>query len=514
MHPNFADKSLWEIVPNVPVLDEHRLVDQGREIHVDSARLQRIADNTNRRFARTGDAVALIVGHTEDGQNAQERPVVGWAKDLRVGPFVDGKKAIYADFYYRKSKANVVGDFPRRSVELWLGKDEIDPIALLGGTTPERDLGVVLKYSRRAGKPVRVYRRLFPESTVSNQHRPNGQPKRVPARGQVRYELDEDFDGDDAPPPIDDTPAGANDAGQDMATFKAMLLKLLPEILPEVLAQMGVGDDAGMDGLGMGGPGADDGMGGMGGCPGPGCPGCPGCQDMAGGDMGAGLPPGPGDGEMSDDPEMDSRVEHEGDPVKFDAMGSGTNGFIPSDQECDRMVSMSRDGRRSSQRQTRPARSPAGDDAPVTRVQYNRLLDRLGQSEAEKAVAMLESEGVDFGSAEDKAAEIGLLARLSRMDADGGTDHFSGQVEKCRRMYKRQGRQDQPADAMPAYLRYGRQPDRQPDPVAAAHVTAAEVVKFQRQMTRSLGRHVGWAEAKSAYEQKAAASTTAVTQTR
>jgi hypothetical protein len=178
------------------------------------------------------------------------------------------------------------------------------------------------------------------------------------------------------------------------------------------------------------------------------------------------------------------------------------------------MVSMSRDGRRSSQRQTRPARSPAGDDAPVTRVQYNRLLDRLGQSEAEKAVAMLEGEGVDFGSAEDKAAEIGLLARLSRMDADGGTDHFSGQVEKCRRMYKRQGRQEQPADAMPAYLRYGRQPDRQPDPVAAAHVTAAEVVKFQRQMARSLGRHVGWAEAKSAYEQKAAASTTAVTQTR
>lgn len=508
MHPNFADKSLWEIVPNVPVLDEHRLVDQGREIHVDAARLQRIAENTNRRFARTGDAVALIVGHTDDEPGSQERPVVGWAKDLRVGPFVDGKKAIYADFYYRKSKANVVGDYPRRSVELWLGKDEIDPIALLGGTTPERDLGVVLKYSR-AGQAVRVYRRLFPERAVAK--------KRVTPKGQVRYELDdlEDRAGEGhEPPPIDDSPDEAADEGQDAAQFKAMLLKLLPEILPEVLAQMGVGDDAGPGGdMGLGGPGMDDGMGmgGPGECPGPGCPGCPGCQgDMAGGDMGAGLPPGGGD--PDGEPEMDSRAAMGGRPVKFDAMPSGTNGYVPSDQESDRMVSMSRDGRRSSQPR-RPARA-AEDDTPVTRVQYSRLLDRLGQSEAEKAVAVLEAEGVDFGSPEDKQAEIGLLARLSRLDAEGGTDHFSGQVEKCRRLYKRKNSADQDAGTQPAYLRYGRQPDRGADPLTTAHATVGEVVKFQRQLTRQYGRHVGWAEAKAEYEKSKAATTQAVTQTR
>lgn len=149
---DFNDPRRWVIQAGIPVLDEHELVGQdgSAEGFVDSQILQQIAANNNRRVRETGDPAPLIIGHTSDHPNAPERPVVGYAINYRVLPFRNGRKAIYVDFAVRRKYAHVLDDYPRRSVELWLSKKELDPIALLGGTTPERDLGVTIRRSRAA----------------------------------------------------------------------------------------------------------------------------------------------------------------------------------------------------------------------------------------------------------------------------------------------------------------------------------------------------------------------------
>ncbi len=156
---DFDNAEKWTTVPGIPVLDEHELTDDDGAVvgHVDRAMLEEIAANNNKRVHETNDPAPLIVGHTSDNPQAPERPVVGYAVNYDVRPYKrdpqDGHwiYAIHADYKVRKNKEHVIEDFPRRSVELWLGRKELDPIALLGGTTPERDLGVIIRKSRITG---------------------------------------------------------------------------------------------------------------------------------------------------------------------------------------------------------------------------------------------------------------------------------------------------------------------------------------------------------------------------
>lgn len=156
---DFDNESKWTTVRGIPVLDEHELTDDNGQVvgHVDRAMLEEIAANNNKRVHETNDPAPLIVGHTSDNPQAPERPVVGYAVNYDVRPYKrdpnDGHwiYAIHADYKVRKNKEHVIEDFPRRSVELWLGRKELDPIALLGGTTPERDLGVIIRKSRITG---------------------------------------------------------------------------------------------------------------------------------------------------------------------------------------------------------------------------------------------------------------------------------------------------------------------------------------------------------------------------
>ena len=71
---NLDGPKLVELPDPVPILDEHLLKDEkGREItYLDGKKLQRIADNNNRRVVRTGDLAPLVVGHTQDGQNQKQ----------------------------------------------------------------------------------------------------------------------------------------------------------------------------------------------------------------------------------------------------------------------------------------------------------------------------------------------------------------------------------------------------------------------------------------------------------
>jgi hypothetical protein len=148
------DKSEYVIKKNVPVLDEHKLFDDDGKILavIDESRLQQIADNNNRKIKETGDEVPLIVGHTnDDDPETKQPPIVGYATDFQVKRlFKTGRKALFATFKFFKDTAHLARQFPRRSVELWLRKWEVDPISLLGAHTPERSLGL-LRFNRADG---------------------------------------------------------------------------------------------------------------------------------------------------------------------------------------------------------------------------------------------------------------------------------------------------------------------------------------------------------------------------
>jgi hypothetical protein len=155
----------YVVKPAVAILDEHELVDaQGNSTRIDADALQTIADNCNRRVEETGDECPLVIGHTlDDAPETDQPPVVGYARDFFVGDlFRTGKKALFATFKILADKVDVVRNYPRRSVELWLERMEVDPISLLGATTPERDLGL-LQLERR-GSPKR-YSRVYDDAT-------------------------------------------------------------------------------------------------------------------------------------------------------------------------------------------------------------------------------------------------------------------------------------------------------------------------------------------------------------
>lgn len=153
---DFDNPQKWVTVPSIPLLDEHVMTDDsGRPVAtVDKSILEQIAANNNKRVVETGDPATLILGHTSDDPRAEEKPAKGFVTGYTVKPFKRDPKtgqvvyAIHGDFKLRPENAQLLEEYPRRSVELWWHKKELDPIALLGGTSPERDLGVVIRKAR------------------------------------------------------------------------------------------------------------------------------------------------------------------------------------------------------------------------------------------------------------------------------------------------------------------------------------------------------------------------------
>ncbi|CAM6002962.1 unnamed protein product [Sphagnum balticum] len=152
---DFDNPNKWVTVPDVPLLDEHEMTnDEGKPVaYVGKDVLEEIAHNNNRKVLDTGDPATLILGHTSDDPRAKEKPAQGFVVNYKVKPFKrnpDGQViyAIHGDYKLRPNKAHLIEEYPRRSVELWWHKKDIDPIAMLGGSSPERDLGVVLRHAR------------------------------------------------------------------------------------------------------------------------------------------------------------------------------------------------------------------------------------------------------------------------------------------------------------------------------------------------------------------------------
>lgn len=346
----------------VPVLDDHVLVNRDGTTRIDWAYLEDVAKNANTRYERTGDATPLVIGHTkDDAPEIDQPPIVGFATNFRVERFGRDKAALFADFHIRKTTRLPTGDpekpekvytaetvdalYPRRSVELWVGRREIDPISLLGATTPERDLGLT-RYSRDGGDSL---------VSVLSPHEATSMPP-------TRYESEESKETKDA---SKGETAGKREEGDKLDKVIAML-EALPGQIAQALASM-AGD--------MGGDGDDD--------------------DLLG-------PAGGG-------PEEEK-------PEQYSSSAGGSNSYMPS-------VPHERYARQydlhPSEELARYQRQAAKDVAD--------LKAKLSRMEAEKLVAELEAEQVQFG---DKDKDIEILASLAPDARKNFADHI-------RKSYKR-----------------------------------------------------------------------------
>lgn len=187
--PNFV------IVSGVPVLDEHELFLPGdpakgtkdQKIQITPDVLKFICQNNNRRVQSTGDTVQLVYGHTKDDAPENEQPeILGEADQFWVAPlFNTGRQAIFSRWKLSKDpeKLAKMKGATRRSVELWTDRWEIDPIAILKSTPPERDLGV-LRLNRMGQKVLgtdgKVHYRLAKYSLPVQYAETSMQPNPVP----------------------------------------------------------------------------------------------------------------------------------------------------------------------------------------------------------------------------------------------------------------------------------------------------------------------------------------------
>lgn len=164
----------YRVVQDVPVFAEHYMEPDGEDPgeYLGPDKLQVIAQNNNRRVEETGDATPITIGHTKDGLDENKQPkVVGFATNFRVHQLLNtNKQAIHADFHLMVDMLDEIKNYQRRSVEYWPKRMEIDPIALLGATTPEQDLGLL--QLERPGKP-RRYRRIYEEPEMAEKVKKN-----------------------------------------------------------------------------------------------------------------------------------------------------------------------------------------------------------------------------------------------------------------------------------------------------------------------------------------------------
>lgn len=523
----FDDPSKWFTVPSVPLLDEHEMTNSaGKPVAtVDRAALEEIARNNNKRVHETGDPATLILGHTSDDPRAPEKPAVGFITNYQVKPFKRDEHgrviyAIHGDYKLRHDKKHLVEEYPRRSVELWWSKKELDPVAMLGGSSPERDLGVVIRKGRvnhvsldhttKNGSrtepnadtgEVRKYRRNGKDYTIisygietsirrsratqganMNQFSRNGRGganRRYgadcgPDGKPMKYEdglmnSDDDFDGgDDAVPNEDD--------GMDSAESDPVLAKLFQsKQWKDLTSQMGqimqalTGGGEGMNAPGGDAPGMD-GMDAPGGDPGMGTE-----MPPPGGGMGApgAVPPPPGPGGDGMEPEEDERRMHGEQPVQMGAgMDSGfpgpSNTFIPNTK-----------GHRNKpyQRGTTVNRAPANrnqnpEQQRIAALERSNREFRLkyAKSEAAAIVQGLEAEGVLFGHTPEQheQGKVDDTAYLAALLAEGDDKEVNFQVNNVIRARYARKRPDPATPTAPGLARFSRQPQGTDGPADGA----------------------------------------------
>lgn len=366
---------------NVPILDEHVIYDEdGKELAtIDEARLKHIAQKANGRVEDTGDEVPIIIGHTKDDTEEDKQPeIVGYATNFKVQKFFKtGKKAITATFKFFKRYLNKIKKYPRRSIELWLDEWKIDPISLLGATTPERDLGL-LRFQKGGSKKVHI---LYKKETTMPQM--NDQKQIVDAVMKAIKQTD---------------------------FYKWACKKMQEEGESEEGDMEGSEEMEGMDG--MGGDGAS---------------GLEGEPDMMGNQQELGEEEEAGNDldQMGDEGEEVGPDEEEGEePVKYAAscgMPSGSNSYTPKGAVAmmNKKAKMSKKPNKIQQHRYAKALAQQAREIQSLRIKFRK-------SEREKDLIQLEAEGVDF----DRDEELEYVENLP-------DDVYQGHLARMRVRYSK-----------------------------------------------------------------------------
>src|SRR5580658_5234169 len=113
--------------PHVAVFDEHDGAEEGLDIVFTEEVLQQIIENTNLKIKDTGDMSPIFEGHLTDGPEWDEGDLLGFATNFHLGTIgnVNPRACIFADLMWLKDKYQQAKEYPRRSIELWLGDDMV-----------------------------------------------------------------------------------------------------------------------------------------------------------------------------------------------------------------------------------------------------------------------------------------------------------------------------------------------------------------------------------------------------
>jgi hypothetical protein len=153
----------YECTRGVPLFDEHDEYDSKGQLvrRFDKQYLTELADKLNAQVKETGDLVPFGPGHTVDdvwerdeerkpvkllykAKETDQPPIFGYFGNFRIGTFGPKKKVcLLADKYVKKEHAQEAATYPRRSVELWAERKELDWVALLR-RAPQRNLGLLI----------------------------------------------------------------------------------------------------------------------------------------------------------------------------------------------------------------------------------------------------------------------------------------------------------------------------------------------------------------------------------
>ncbi len=145
-------------LPEFDLIDECSFFDKKtkQQVNLDRKRLEKIADSHNENIESRGAAPVVCLGHTkDDAPESEQPPATGVTTRHTVKAYKPDKSgkvkfALWAKPWARQEHVETFRQNNQRSVELWLDPDAINPIALLGSTTPRRDLGLHL-FSREYG---------------------------------------------------------------------------------------------------------------------------------------------------------------------------------------------------------------------------------------------------------------------------------------------------------------------------------------------------------------------------
>jgi hypothetical protein len=372
----------WIIREDVPVFEAHEGVDE--EV------LHRIADRMNLRAEETGEGCPLIVGHTVDGKPEWEQPpIVGYCDRYKVKA---GRRGI-PTLYHREKlypSCDVGGEmmtaekirrrFPRRSVEYLPHDDLLDPISMLGATTPRQELA--LAYSND-GSRIRYAMPGFADAGAPPQEELTG-----------------------AEPPMPAPPApGAQPAALDGIT----IINAFREFLSQLEAMSGRGVDV-----------------------------APSAPPPAPAPEAAAMPPEPA---AVPAPEMEKEIpeapaEENEEKEHFNmgaaAVGGANAGYIPgmAGEERQRMAN-DQDRIRFSKLESEVAQLRKDNERLMQESAVSRR--RYSRAECEKQLIQCEAEGVQL----DRAEELEMMAPLDPKKPGMSDEQIAGHMKRVRERYQR-----------------------------------------------------------------------------